>query len=163
MARYLKNTEVPSGSTAIRLPYGSAASRPVSPVDAQVRFNETIQRYEGFYTNVDLTAGNTSGLDNRWLPFTVSTGSVSINREQLVIVNGQDEYRLANAPSGLIAGGQQNVLVFIGRILQYPTNYTITTDTASATNVNINIASASGANVSAGEEISVIYSIGSTV
>ena len=41
MARLLKNTQINTPSNAIRLPVGSSAVRPDSPVDGQLRFNTT--------------------------------------------------------------------------------------------------------------------------
>jgi hypothetical protein len=39
MARLAKNTAITTGSTAIRIPYGSSAQRPVAPVFGQFRYN----------------------------------------------------------------------------------------------------------------------------
>jgi hypothetical protein len=39
MARLAKNTAITTGSTAIRIPYGSSAQRPIAPVFGQFRYN----------------------------------------------------------------------------------------------------------------------------
>ena len=39
MARLAKNTAITTGSTAIRLPYGTSAQRPDAPVFGQFRYN----------------------------------------------------------------------------------------------------------------------------
>ena len=48
MARLVKNTAIVTGSTAIRLPYGSSAQRPVAPVFGQFRYNTDIGLLEFF-------------------------------------------------------------------------------------------------------------------
>ena len=50
MGRYVKNTEIKSGSYAIRLPVGSTGLRPDSPIAGQIRFNETNNKIEFYYS-----------------------------------------------------------------------------------------------------------------
>ena len=52
MARLLKNTEISTPSTAIRLPIGSSAVRPDQPVNGQLRFNTSTSKIEMYFANV---------------------------------------------------------------------------------------------------------------
>ena len=59
MGTFLKNREIQSGSTGIRIPTGSAANRPDQPVFGQIRFNTDSSLVE-FYNGtawVSLSAG----------------------------------------------------------------------------------------------------------
>jgi hypothetical protein len=46
MGRFLKNRELRSGSYSIRLPMGSSAVGPDSPVSGLIRYNITLDRFE---------------------------------------------------------------------------------------------------------------------
>lgn len=48
MGRFLKNRELRSGSYSIRLPMGSSAVGPNSPVSGLIRYNTTFNRFEYF-------------------------------------------------------------------------------------------------------------------
>ncbi len=48
MARLAKNTAIVTGSTAIRVPFGSSSQRPVAPVFGQFRYNTDLARLEFF-------------------------------------------------------------------------------------------------------------------
>jgi hypothetical protein len=63
MGTFLKNREIQSGSTGIRIPYGSAATRPDNPVFGMIRYNTTsgfCEFYNGTIWQNFGTGGNIS-------------------------------------------------------------------------------------------------------
>ena len=51
MGRYLKNTQLVGGSYAVQLPLGSSSLGPDSPVNGQMRFNQTNNKIEFYYNS----------------------------------------------------------------------------------------------------------------
>ena len=51
MGRYLKNTQLQGGSYAVQLPLGSSSVGPDSPVNGQIRYNQTNSRIEFYYNS----------------------------------------------------------------------------------------------------------------
>jgi hypothetical protein len=107
MGYFLKNREIPSGSTSTRLPYGSTANRPDSPVFGSFRYNTSIgglEYFDGTIYKTVSTAGeanivvdNFTG-DNSTLTFTLSTAASNVDQ----------------------------IIVFISNIYQQPSTYSIT-------------------------------------
>jgi hypothetical protein len=107
MGYFLKNREIPSGSTSTRLPYGSTADRPDSPVFGSFRYNTSIgglEYFDGTVYKTVSTAGeanivvdNFTG-DNSTLTFTLSTAASNVDQ----------------------------IIVFISNIYQQPSTYSIT-------------------------------------
>jgi hypothetical protein len=97
MARYFKNTEVKSGTKAIRVPQGTSALRPPVSQDGQIRFNSTEQRYEGYISNVAV------GQENQWFPFAINNdqGAV-ISRQSFTIYNSNLSSSGSNIGGGAI-------------------------------------------------------------
>jgi hypothetical protein len=52
MGRYLKNTQLTGGSYAIQLPLGSSSIGPDSPVNGQIRYNQTNSKIEFYFNSV---------------------------------------------------------------------------------------------------------------
>tara|TARA_R110002167_G_scaffold210936_2_gene415422 strand:+ start:211 stop:618 length:408 start_codon:yes stop_codon:yes gene_type:complete len=107
MGYFLKNREIPSGSTSTRLPHGSTADRPDSPVFGTFRYNTSIgglEYFDGTIYKTVSTAGeanivvdNFTG-DNSTLTFTLSTAASNVDQ----------------------------IIVFISNIYQQPSTYSIT-------------------------------------
>ena len=107
MGYFLKNREIPSGATSTRLPYGSTANRPDSPVFGSFRYNTSIgglEYFDGTVYKTVSTAGeanivvdNFTG-DNSTLTFTLSTAASNVDQ----------------------------IIVFISNIYQQPSTYSIT-------------------------------------
>lgn len=116
MGRYVKNTEAPSGSYAIRLPVTpSAAVGPDSPVDGQIRFNQGLSRVEMFFNSV-------------WNQI-AKIGKVSLVVDDLVGDGTSTNFTMSQAETDPSA-----IAVFIGGVYQQPTtNYTVSGTTISFT------------------------------
>jgi hypothetical protein len=92
MGTFLKNRELQSGSTGIRIPTGSAATRPDNPVFGMIRFNTdtgfcefyngTIWQNFGTGGNVNYTVDNFTGNGVQ----TVFTMTVAESDEEQIIV-----------------------------------------------------------------------------
>jgi hypothetical protein len=100
MARYLKNDQIKTGSTAIQLPVGNTASRPEAPVNGQIRFNSDTQRFEIYY--------------NAWLVLAI-TGQVAIVKDTFTGDGAQTQYTLSQIPVN-----SRSILVFVGNVHQNP-------------------------------------------
>lgn len=106
MGRYLKNTQLEGGSYAIQLPMGSNSLGPDSPVDGQVRFNQSNTRVELFYNSV-------------WNQI-AKVGTVSIVVDEFTGDGVLTAFTMSQTESSDSA-----VLVSIGGVYQQPTtNYT---------------------------------------
>ena len=107
MGTFLKNRKLQSGSTSIRIPTGSAATRPDSPVFGMIRYNTDsglVEFYDG--TNwVSLSAG----------------GSVSYTVDDFVGDGSTEVFVMSEAESD-----ETQIIVFVGSIYQDPaTAYTV--------------------------------------
>ena len=118
MARYFKNTEIRSGSKAIRIPSGSSSSRPQVSQDGQIRFNSTEQRYEGYISNVSLDQ------QNQWFPLAITNdqGTV-INRQSFTIYNSNFNNSGSNIGGGAIT---DYTIEFDPNTFAYTGNYAFT-------------------------------------
>ena len=95
MPTFLKNRELQSGSTGIRIPTGSAATRPDNPVFGMIRFNTdtgfcefyngTIWQNFGTGGTVSYTVDNFTG-DGSQTVFTMSIQES--NAEQIIVFVG---------------------------------------------------------------------------
>jgi hypothetical protein len=95
MGTFLKNRELQSGSTGIRIPTGTAATRPDNPVFGMIRYNTTsglIEFYNGTIWSTLSTGGSVSyNVDNftgdgSTTVFTMS--EAEINEEQIIVFVG---------------------------------------------------------------------------
>jgi hypothetical protein len=130
MARLVKNTAIVTGSTAIRLPYGTSAQRPLSPVFGQFRYNTDIGLLEFFDGTV-------------FQPISVG-GSLTYTVDSFTGDGSTTDFNMSE-----IESDTQQIIVFVGSIYQDPlTAYTV--------NGTITITFTSPP--PAGEPISVIHS-----
>lgn len=108
MARFLKNEQIKTSSTAIRLPTGTSAVRPDAPVDGQLRFNTTLSKIEMYFGGVWNTVAKIGSVNIVQDTFTTATGTVNY---------GPMTYTYT-------AGQEANVMVYVGGVQQIPgTNY----------------------------------------
>jgi len=131
---FLKNREIASGSTSVRIPFGATNERPTDPVFGVFRYNTSTGSMEYFDGTVfqqvaksgeaDITVDNFTG-DNSTLTFTLSTS-----------VSAADQ-----------------TIVFISNIYQQPSTYSIT---GGGNDITF-----TGAPLS-GEPINVIHGLGNT-
>lgn len=114
MGRLAKNTEIKTGSTGIRIPTGSTAERPTTPVNGQLRLNTDTGRFE-FY-------------QSGWKEVT-SRGPLSITKDQFTGDGSTIAYTLSTTPND-----EKGVHVFVGNVHQNPgTAYTISSTTLTFT------------------------------
>jgi hypothetical protein len=107
MGTFLKNRELQSGSTGIRIPTGSAATRPDSPVFGMIRFNTDLGLVE-FY-NGTIWASLSAG------------GSVSYTVDDFTGDGSTTVFIMSEAESD-----ETQIIVFVGSIYQDPaTAYTV--------------------------------------
>jgi len=107
MGTFLKNRELQSGSTGIRIPYGSAATRPVNPVFGMIRFNTS----SGFCEFYDGTSWQNFG----------TGGTVSYVVDDFNADGSTSVFVMSVAESD-----ETQILVFVGSIYQDPaTAYTV--------------------------------------
>jgi hypothetical protein len=107
MARLVKNTAIVTGSTAIRVPFGSSSQRPVAPVFGQFRYNTDLGLLEFFNGTIfqSLSAGDS-------LQYTVD--SFTGDGSTTVFTMSIEE------------SNTQQIIVFVGSIYQDPTTaYTV--------------------------------------
>jgi hypothetical protein len=107
MARLAKNTAIVTGSTAIRVPFGSSAQRPEAPVFGQFRYNVDIGLLEFFngtlFRPISVGGSLTYTVDS----FTGDGSTVSFNMS-------------------IVESDPQQIIVFVGSIYQDPgTAYTV--------------------------------------
>jgi len=96
MGRYLKNSDLRTGSYAIQIPVGSSSVGPDVPQNGQMRFNQTNTRLEMFYNSawnqvakigaVSIVVDEFAG-DGTTLAFTMSQ-SESVDSAVLVSIGG---------------------------------------------------------------------------
>jgi hypothetical protein len=106
MGRYLKNTQINSGSYAIQLPVGTSSLGPDSPVSGQIRFNATNSKIEFFY-------------NNQWNQI------AKIGTVQLVVDSFTGDGLTTTFAMTQVESDPTAIAVFIGGVYQQPTtNYT---------------------------------------
>jgi len=130
MARLAKNTAITTGSTAIRVPFGSSAQRPEAPVFGQFRYNVDIGLLEFFNGTVFQSVSAGGSLTYTVDSFTGDGSTTDFNMSE-------------------IESDPQQIIVFVGSIYQDPS-------TAYTVNGTITITFTSPP--PAGEPISVIHS-----
>jgi hypothetical protein len=107
MGTFLKNRELQSGSTGIRIPTGSAATRPDSPVFGMIRYNTDSGLVE-FYNGTIWTSLSAGGSVSYTVDDFTGDGST------LVFVMSEAE------------SDETQIMVFVGSIYQDPaTAYTV--------------------------------------
>lgn len=107
MGTFLKNREIQSGSTSIRIPYGSSSDRPDVPQFGMIRYNTTSQFCEFYNGSIWQTFG-TGGAVNYTVDSFTGDGSTV-------------QYTMTVAPAD-----DQQVQVFVGSVYQEPTTaYTV--------------------------------------
>jgi hypothetical protein len=117
MGRYLKNTQITSGSYAVQLPLGSNSLGPDAPVDGQVRFNQDTHKIELYY--------------NGSYQQVAKIGSVNIAKDSFITANATTYY--GPMTYSYSAGQEANVMVFVGGVHQVPgANYTFVGNTSIA-------------------------------
>jgi succinate dehydrogenase/fumarate reductase flavoprotein subunit len=115
MGTFLKNRDLQSGSTGIRIPYGSAATRPDNPVFGMIRYNTD----SGFCEFYNGTIWQTFG----------TGGAVSYTVDSFVGDGSTVAYTMTVAPAD-----DQQVQVFVGSVYQEPTTaYTVSGTTLTFT------------------------------
>jgi hypothetical protein len=138
MARFLKNEQINTASSAIRLPTGSSAVRPDSPVDGQLRFNTTLSNIEMYFNGI-------------WNSV-AKIGSVSIVQDTFTTANATIQY--GPMTYSYSAGQEANVMVFVGGVQQIPsTNYQFQGNTYVLLNPS---------NGTSGQTITVLHNFNST-
>lgn len=107
MGRYLKNTQIRGGSYAIQLPIGTSSLGPDSPVDGQIRYNQTNSKVELFI----------NGMWNQ----VAKIGTVNITVDEFTGDNLQTQFTMSQAELDA-----NSILVQIGGVYQQPNvNYTV--------------------------------------
>lgn len=107
MARFIKNTRIKTGSTAIQLPLGSTASRPASPVNGQIRYNTDSDRFEIYY--------------NSWKSIAIQ-GNVTIYKDTFTGDGMTTQFTLTRTPPN-----STSIIVFVGNVHQNPDDaFTVT-------------------------------------
>lgn len=107
MGRYLKNAQLTSRSHAIQVPIGTSAIGPTSPVNGQLRYNQTTSKVEFFY--------NTS-----WYKI-AHIGSVQIVVDTFVGDDSTLSFTMSQTETDPTA-----IIVTIGGVYQIPTtHYTV--------------------------------------
>jgi hypothetical protein len=107
MPTFLKNRELQSGSTGIRIPTGSAANRPDSPVFGMIRYNTDSGLVE-FYNGTIWQAMSAGG-------------SISYTVDDFTGDGSTEIFVMSIAESN-----EEQIIVFVGSIYQDPlTAYTV--------------------------------------
>lgn len=107
MGTFLKNRELQSGSTGIRIPTGSAANRPDNPVFGMIRFNTDT----GFCEFYNGTIWQNMGVG----------GAISYTVDNFTGNGVQTVFTMSIAESD-----EEQIIVFVGSIYQDPaTAYTV--------------------------------------
>ena len=109
MGRLVKNTQIHTGSYAIRMPLGSYTVGPQRPQCGQVRFNESNNNVELFYNGMWHHVG--------------TTGRVAIFKDTFIGDGVKTDFDMFNAPTGderYFPGMEADMLVFVGGVFQEP-------------------------------------------
>lgn len=141
MGRYLKNTEIATGGYAVRLPVGSNTIGPDSPVDGQIRFNESTNKIEFYFSNA-------------WNQV-AKIGRVEIVKDEFITADGVTSY--GPMSYSYHVAQENDVLVFVGGVHQKPVvNYTFNNPGSSYINIDPSTGGTSG------QPIVIIHNINST-
>lgn len=104
MGRYIKNTQVETGSYAVRMPHSVSSIGPSSPVNGMIKYDDTTNNLQ-FYKNA---AWNN-------VP---KVGSVEIVKDTYVAVSPSITY--GPMSYSYASGKETSVLIFIGNVFQNP-------------------------------------------
>ena len=141
MARYLKNTQLRGGSYSVQLPMGTSSLGPDSPINGQIRFNQTSNKIEFYY-------------NSQWNQV-AKIGTVQINVDQLVTADNVNQYTMSQS---YIAGQENSVIVFVGGVQQTPNvNYNFS-NSVSSNQIYLQPSTSGDAN----QPIIVIHNLNST-
>ena len=130
MARLAKNTAITTGSTAIRVPFGSSAQRPEAPIFGQFRYNTDSGLLEFFNGTIFQSISPSGSLTYTVDSFTGDGSTTNFNMS-------------------IAESNTQQIIVFVGSIYQDP-------DSAYTVNGTVTISFTSPP--PDGEPISVIHS-----
>jgi len=100
MATLLKNATIKTGSSAVQLPSGGTAARPINPVNGQIRYNTDTQRFEIYY--------------NSWQSIAI-LGNVTIYKDTFTGDGVTNSFTLSYIPPS-----SSSILVFVGNVPQNP-------------------------------------------
>lgn len=100
MGRFLKNTQIQAGTTAIRLPVGDTSTRPEAPINGQMRFNTDTTRFEIYY--------------NAWKQIAI-LGTVNVAKDTFSGDGVTTVFTLTQTPVST-----QTIIVFVGNVHQNP-------------------------------------------
>jgi hypothetical protein len=115
MARYLKNTQLESGSYAIQLPMGTNSLGPDAPVNGQIRYNQSNDKIEFYYNST-------------WNQI-AKIGSVALEVDEFTGDNSTVDFTMSQSESSA-----NSILVTISGVYQAPTNnYTVSGTTLTFT------------------------------
>lgn len=113
MGRFIKNTELKTGSYSIRQPYAPASVGPNAPVNGLIRFNTTVNKMQ-YYSQ------------GAWRNFAIE-GKVELIKDTFV-GNGSDR-TFGPMTVSYMANEEIYLLVFIGNVFQNPgTAFTVLND-----------------------------------
>jgi hypothetical protein len=141
MARYLKNTQLKGGSYSVQLPMGTSSLGPDSPINGQIRFNQTTNKIEFYY-------------NSQWNQV-AKIGNVQINVDKLVTADNVNQYTMSQS---YVTGQENNVLVFVGGVQQTPNvNYNFS-NSVSSNQLSLQPSTSGDAN----QPIIVIHNLNST-
>ena len=104
MGRMLKNTQLRSGSYAVRVPNSPSSYGPDAPVNGQVRYNQTLKKMQ--YYSVD-----------RWINF-AGEGKVLLEKDTFTGDGVTRDFSPLLYSYNI--GEELSVLVFIGNVFQNP-------------------------------------------
>jgi hypothetical protein len=113
MGRFVKNTELKSGSTAIRVPVGTTARRPEVPIDGQLRMNTTLSRVEMYFSGEWHSIAKVGRVNLDQQEFTTNVFATDGNGSPISNRYGDLSYRYDGGEEG-------NVLVYVGGVKQTP-------------------------------------------
>lgn len=106
MGRFVKNREMRSGSYSIRMPMGSTAVGPNSPVEGLIRFNQT-------YNNPQIY------IDEKWRNILVASDRIIDVSKDTFFGDGTSN-DFGPMRYGYFPGEEILVLVFVGNVFQNP-------------------------------------------
>jgi hypothetical protein len=115
MGRYLKNREIPTASYSVRIPIGTNALGPDSPVTGLIRFNETEDNPQVY-------------LKNAWRNFLITLDPIIYPSKDTFYGDG-NTVDFGPMQYGYLQGNEIMILVFIGNVFQNPGIAYIVSDT----------------------------------
>ena len=111
MGRYLKNTELKSGSYSIRLPMGYSSVGPNAPVPGLIRYNKNTIAPEIFIK----TASEVTGA---WRTLVTRVGSAIVGKYTFLGTGAQVIF--GPMKSNYRKGDENYLLVYVGNVFQNP-------------------------------------------